>query len=248
MANCIITTLKDVANIDGGAEYKDYLRIPVVKRGGDVYAQRYLVNYQASTDKNAFIVGDGHFTNTSKADYGKYQGENSSQIASMFTDGNYDVYVSLNGITGFVANATTVALPSGVVCGLDHVDYDRLFANNPDSLVFYYMPSVAKWFNYLGYLKSGDKAQLVHPETNVDAIAQKVIAVRGADVGTFYVESKQSWEYHPGKTNLNANSFLAVNIISVNKYTITGNSNWGVQQYTAERINGVWTYTDGVNS
>lgn len=241
MANCIVTKLKEAPSVAG--DFLDYLRIPIVSKGGSIYAQRYYLKYNSAVGKRAFIVGDGHFTNSSQADYGTYQAANSSrEIASMMIDGDYDVYVSLTGLEYFLVNVVNSAIPTGVASGLDYVDYDRLFTFNP-GISAYYMPSVDKWLQYVKYLKEDDNVQLILPDRSVDEIVQEIIDIRGHEFKcSFVIYPKLAWNYHSGKSAYSACTAMNVEIVSSAQYKIKDASSAVI--YTATCSNGVWTYVD----
>ena len=150
MTNCIKTKLKGSVSIEH-AEYIDYLRIPVKESTiTGVYAYRLNLMYSVENVNDAFIIGDGYFTDTNHTNRGKVAAASNKTLSQMYSNGNYDLYVDIHNIKEF----TALNPASGVRIDFSGVDYKRLMAYNKDTLTNIAFQSESDLFSVVNLIKN----------------------------------------------------------------------------------------------
>lgn len=242
MKNCIKTTLKSSVSIEH-AEYIDYLRIPVKESTiTGVYAYRFNLQYSVENVNDAFIIGDGYFTDTSHTNKGKIAAVNTSNktLYQMYSNGNYDLYVDIHNIKEF----TSINPASGVRIDFSGVDYNRLMAYNKDTLTRIYFQSESDLFSVVNLIKDKCTTRIVKSSgysfadtvsNIIDLLEQPQLELR---IGYQY-DSKT--DYYGTITG--GGSLRGIKITSKTHYEVYSD-NGTTMLYQANLVNGEWVFSD----
>jgi hypothetical protein len=230
--NCLVTKLK--SSVPGNMDYLENLSFEV-KAVTSPEAKNFGLYVGSSVQQNITIEGDGFFTdNTMETNLGKTARTGNNL---KYSNGNYIVKLPLTGISALTVGSSDIPIMTDWT--MDGLNYERLCSLNKDTLLKICYNNYQSLLDTIQYTKNVIEFSVYNDAGiySMGAIFEKIVEQSGRTANFSYA-------------TINGNDFYGTTTGVRNIHIITPGTKFSVynaantqELFSAEKINGVWTYT-----